>query len=115
MSKDDYHVIAYQILSYLYKQLKSGEDVDAGYLGNHGPLMDINRRYWSYVMVSLMDYGFIEGCVRVEVDNAEPTVAALSQCRITPRGIEYLTENSFMKKAERFFKGAADIIPFVIS
>lgn len=28
MAKDDYFVIVYKILSYLYVQLKSGEDVD---------------------------------------------------------------------------------------
>lgn len=28
MAKDDYHVIVYQILSYLYRQLKSCEPVD---------------------------------------------------------------------------------------
>ena len=39
-------------------------------------------------MVSLLDYGFIEGCTKVEVDNAEPTVRALDRARITPRGIE---------------------------
>ena len=29
MARDDYHVIVYQILSYLYQRLKKGEQVDA--------------------------------------------------------------------------------------
>lgn len=33
MAKDDYHVIVYQILSYLYQCLKSGEDIDTKRLG----------------------------------------------------------------------------------
>ena len=32
MEKDDYHVIVYQILSYLYQRLKKGEPVDASML-----------------------------------------------------------------------------------
>lgn len=54
----------------------------------------INERYWSYVMVSFIDYGFVARCVRVEVGNAEPTVRALDRARITQRGIEFLTGNS---------------------
>ena len=32
MAKDDYHVIVYQILAYLYAQLKAGEDPDEAML-----------------------------------------------------------------------------------
>ena len=38
MAKDDYFVIVYQILSYLYQRLKNGEPVDPAFLQHDGPL-----------------------------------------------------------------------------
>ena len=32
MARDDYHVIVYQILAYLYTQLKAGEPVNGDYM-----------------------------------------------------------------------------------
>ena len=37
MAKDDYHVIVYQILAYLYQRLKKGERVDALMLEQDNP------------------------------------------------------------------------------
>ena len=42
MAKDDYHVIVYQILSYLYRRLKKGEHVDAAMLAPESPLFKVN-------------------------------------------------------------------------
>lgn len=64
MAKDDYHVIVYQILSYLYDCLKKGMDPDPKQISCRSEFFSINERYWSYIMVSLLDYGFIEGCTK---------------------------------------------------
>ena len=72
MARDDYHVIVYQILSYLYMQLKQGKDIDEN----------------------------------IDIYN-------LDKCEITPKGIEYLTDNSTIEKAKRFMKDLKDILPFV--
>ena len=48
MAKDDYHVIAYQILAYLYQRLKKGEEVDPSALRSNGGLIRANERYWAY-------------------------------------------------------------------
>ncbi len=45
MAKDDYHVIVYQILAYLYKCLKNGIAADPEDL-LPGKLYDINPVYW---------------------------------------------------------------------
>ena len=97
MAKNDYHVIVYRILLYLYTCLKGGE----------------GERYWHYILCSLLDYGFISGAVRVEVDNTFDRVYGLDGACITPRGIEYLTDNSFMAKVRKFLKEAKDIAPFI--
>lgn len=36
MARDDYHVIVYQILSYLYMQLKQGKDIDVSLIRHDG-------------------------------------------------------------------------------
>ncbi len=48
MSKDDYFVIVYQILSYLYVQLKKGADIEPKMIEYDGPLFSINKKYWKY-------------------------------------------------------------------
>ena len=103
MAKNDYYVIVYQILSYLYQRLKKGEDVDPRQISVDSDFFHINKRYWNYIMVNLYRQGFVDGIVLIEMDNAETTVARLECCQITPLGIEFLTENSTLKKAEKFF------------
>lgn len=115
MAKDDYHVIVYQILSYLYQRLKRGEQVDAKMLMHNSPLLNINRKYWAYIIYHMSESGLIEGISFIDLDGLDvPYAHEIAQCRITPLGIEYLCDNSFMEKAKRFIKEAADIItPFV--
>lgn len=45
MAKDDYFVMVYKILSYLYVQLKSGEDVDEKIISHDSSILQINKRY----------------------------------------------------------------------
>ena len=56
-----------------------------------------NERYWHYISCSLLDYGFIAGSVRVEVDNTFDRVCSLEEACITPCGMFWssadLTDN----------------------
>ena len=73
MAKNDYPVIVYQILSYLYKCLKSGNDVQGILLNYDSPMFDkINKKYWEYIMHNLVKYNLIEGIIEVNVDG-KPT------------------------------------------
>ena len=115
VAKDDYHVIVYQILSYLYQRLKQGEDVDEAMLQYDSPLFSakINKRYWAYILYNLQKYGLVEGIDMIKLDGLPfPYAARLSRCMITPAGIEYLCDNSFMEKAKRFLKEIHEIVPF---
>ena len=38
MSNNDYFVLAYKILAYLYTQLKAGDDIDPAMLAAGGPV-----------------------------------------------------------------------------
>lgn len=37
----------------------------------------------------------------------------LSGCEITPKGIDYLCENSLIRKARQFLKDVKEITPFI--
>lgn len=113
MAKDDYHVVVYQILSYLYQRLKNGEDVDGRQISSGSDFFHINEKYWNYIIVNMVRSGFISGVILLGADNADTRVTGLDQAQITPRGIEYLTENSTMERAKQFFKDAKEIIPFI--
>lgn len=119
MAKDDYPVIVYQILSYLYQCLKAGKDadpkmisVDSDYFKING--QEINRHYWAYIIYHLSKQGLIEGVVFAGIDNLKhPYPVNLTDCTITPAGIEYLTDNAFLSKAKEFLKDIKAITPFV--
>ena len=55
MAKDDYFVIVYQILSYLYVQLKQGKNIEPEMLLHNGTLFNINYNYWVYIIVNMLD------------------------------------------------------------
>lgn len=112
MAKDDYYVIVYQILSYLYQRLKKGEDVDPKQISWDSDFFSINKKYWNYIMVNLIRQGLIDGIRQVEIDNAPPMITHLDGCQITPAGIAFLSDNSTIEKAKQFFKDAKEMIPF---
>ena len=116
MAKDDYHVIVYQILSYLYGQLKKGERIDPDMLSSSA-LFGINEKYRQYIIYNLHKDGLVTNIIVKEskyIDGeTQLIIMGLENCQITPRGIEYLTENSFMEKAKEFFKDVKGIVPFI--
>lgn len=111
MAKDDYFVLAYKLLKYLYKCLKSGATIDFEYL-NHGTKdFPIQEDYWNYLLEKLSNDGYIEGVIVIRSDNGPTLIRKTNIFRITPKGIEYLQENSMMKKAADTVKEIARLIP----
>lgn len=115
MAWDDYYVIAYQILLYLYGQLKRGEDIKAEYLKPNSPLFKkpLNQRYWNYIMRNLYKQGYITGLTVDENIDHAVLIYNLEDTEITPAGIEYLCDNSFLKKVRAFIKETKEVVPFI--
>ena len=113
MAKDDYYVVVYQILSYLYSQLKKGEPILGVRISDKSDLFSINTKYWKYIIVNMYQQGFIDGLSILPIDGGDYVIGALDSCYITPVGIDYLTDNSFLKKATSFLKNVKAIVPFV--
>ena len=68
MSSDDYFVLAYKLLAYLYTQLKAGEDVDPAMLAAEGPLLKVPESYRTYILDNLQKRGMIQGVILVKVE-----------------------------------------------
>lgn len=112
MAKNDYHVIAYRILAYLYACLKQGEKPNLEYLKYDTDDFPIGKDYWYYILTQLFKEGYIDGAVFVPVlGETIKAVRITDKIMITPSGIEYLQNNSAMKKALDFLKTLKEIVP----
>lgn len=105
MVKDEYYVIVYKILSYLYQCLKLGKKIDEKCIDNDNKYISINLDYWKYIIVKMIDEEYISNVQYDRTWCGEIIISNLDQAQITPKGIEYLNENSLMEKAKKFLKG----------
>jgi hypothetical protein len=110
MSKNDYFVIAYQLLKYLYNCLRTGDKINFDVI--NPDLFNIELTYWNYVISNLYADGYIEGVSLIPIVRPlEKGVKISPNLRITPKGIQHLEENSAFNKARGFIKDIAGIIP----
>lgn len=110
MAQNDYFVIVYQVLKYLYDCLKAGEDPDPIYL--RASRYSIPEKYWVFIIVSLVEEGYIRGLSPMSTKNGI-VIDNLQYARITPKGIEYLFENSLMEKVKKTLRDLKDTVPFI--
>lgn len=108
MSKDDYFVLVYRILTYLYACFKAGERADAAAFGPEA--LRIGDGYWVNLMESILNEGYVTGIAIISMAGGVESVK-LMNLKITQKGIEYLQENSMMSKVKDFLREAKDIIP----
>lgn len=106
MAKDDYQVIVFRILKYLYNQLKNGLPVEAEMLGHDSKTCNINEPYWRYIITSMQEEGLIRG-LKTEADQAD--CEHLENVQITPKGIEMLSDNGTAKKVDDLIKGILNV------
>lgn len=109
MAKDDYFYIVYVLLSYLYKCLKKGTAVTPEKLDELGS--KYSSEYWTYVLTNLSDDGYITGITKITTLMGESYKA--TNVKITPKGIEYLNENSTMKKIGKTIRTLPEFAPIV--
>ena len=112
MAKDDYFVIVYRLLKYLYDCLKKSvkpdmNAIDADFFG-------IDSKYWTYIIRNLHNDGYVEGVALFKAAGMESEgVKIRPHFGITPKGILYLEENSVFQKVKDIVKDIADIVPIV--
>lgn len=114
MAKDDYHVIAFRVLSYLYECLRKGERPDLKRFRRSDESIDeLADTYWQYIIKHLFLDGYIEG-VRIGTVVGSVEQLDTKDVAITPKGIEYLESDSSMAKAFMFLKKAGAVVPGMI-
>lgn len=108
MAKDDYFVLAAKILVYLYSKLKGKATKDISYLSPRTKDFPIEQDYFEYVLLQLEKQGYIEN-LYVQKHWGGQIVKVTEDLQITPDGIEYLQENSMMKKVFSTVKDLAEL------
>ena len=102
----DNFTIIYKILAALEKAMDCPEfDVEL----ISAQSLKVSEERWTRYMEMLADCGYIKGVTFV--NSIAGTRIDFDDIRITLKGLEYLSENSFMKRAYRAVKGINEIFP----
>jgi predicted unusual protein kinase regulating ubiquinone biosynthesis (AarF/ABC1/UbiB family) len=110
MAKNDFFVIVYQVLWYLYDCLKNNKPVDMALLDSKN--FSIPDPYWEYIMRNLVSEEYIVGVtVTPTHDNPDGVIRVQSNIKITPKGIQYLYDNSLFQKVKRELKDIRAVLP----
>lgn len=110
MARDDYFVLAYKVLAYLYQRLKNDEVVEVSYISHKA--LGIGIGYWEYLITHLSEEEYIEGVSLLPIMGRKtPAVKVDSNLTITPKGIEFLENNSSMAKAKKILKEFNELMP----
>ena len=103
---DNFKVI-YKILRYLETMMDVSEPdmspITAESLG-------LSQERWANLMEMLIRNEYIEGASAKRYVRTPLMIINLERTRITLKGLEYLQENSLMKKAANIAKGITEII-----
>lgn len=108
MGKGDYYVIAAKILTYLYKKYKC-ERLDADYITPLTKDFPIPEQQLKETIVMMEERGFIKGEI-VKDAEGEAVYIEYHSLKITPAGIDYMTDNGKIRKAIGTLKEAATIM-----
>ncbi len=105
----DNFTIIYKILRALEKAMDYDE-FDISQISHER--LDISYQRWEKIMIMLSKSGYIEGivydqCLRDYSPKLERPICPV----ITLKGLEYLADNTLMKKAANIAKGIKDTIP----
>ncbi len=99
--------IIYKILKILSKAMDI-EEFDSSLISHKK--LGISKPMWNAIMEMLIENGYIKGVtLSYCIADDEPEIE-IDDVKITLKGLEYLEENSLMKKASDLAKGVIDII-----
>ena len=102
MAKDDFSLIACKILAYLYSCLKRIEVFDNETFIRHVIGKGIDKDYVTDIIIMLFNAGYIEGVIVFDTWEGRKLQSDWSDMAITMEGIEYLENNTSMKKTMKW-------------
>ncbi|MCR5704439.1 MAG: YjcQ family protein [Eubacterium sp.] len=104
---DNFKVI-YKILKVLEKAMDL-EEFDKKLIGHQE--LELTEPRWNRIMAMMVSDGLIRGVDIRNTFDCDYPKATLIRPEITLKGLEYLEENSLMKKVADAAKGIKDIVP----
>lgn len=111
MARDDYNVIVFKILVYLYAVMKNNRIFDQKEFDKAIGRKDINEEYLLRVYKLMEDEGLIKNALFAEVwGNDLIALFEEKDLIITAQGIRYLEDNDKMKEVGQFLKQKVDTI-----
>ena len=96
MSQDDYYVLVAKILVYLYKKYKQ-KDVDEDYIAPMTKDFPVKEEQLMETIAMLIDQGYVKGKY-VKSWGGDIVMIDYHSLKITPAGIDYLQDNSKIRK-----------------
>jgi hypothetical protein len=111
MAKDDYDVVLFKILTYLYGCMKRKCIFDIYEFNTVILKQSVKEEYLSDILFMATDDGLIKGLKFVNVLGGNNIIANdLSEMRITSAGIRYLNDNSKMKEIKEYLKAIPGLV-----
>lgn len=116
MAKDDYDVIVFKILTYLYACLKGkvnfGKDAYYKIIGKE----NINEQYLYQIYRMMVSEGLIENAKFTRAwGNEYILISDEADLQITANGIHYLKNNNSMKEVGKYLLEGVELISKLIS
>ena len=96
MAKDDYYVLVAKILVYLYKKYKQN-DVDEDYIAPMTKDFPVKEEQLMETIAMLIGQGYVKGKY-VKSWGGDIVMIDYHSLKITPAGIDYLQDNSKIRK-----------------
>ena len=100
--------IVYRILRILEKAMDL-EEIDNAAISNER--LGLTEARWSRIMALIVSEGYITGIKVTDSFESNYPIIVVGRPEITLKGLEYLEENTLMKKAAAIAKGIKDITP----
>lgn len=96
MAKDDYYTIVAKILVYLYKKYKQ-KDIEQGYITPMTKDFPIKEEQLIETISMMIEQGLVKGkCIKAW--GGDIVMLDYDSLKITPTGIDYLQDNSKIRK-----------------
>lgn len=117
MASNDYFVIVYYILKYLYECMKKGITPNEEVLNLSKYKVRLNDEYVKTIYKNIYKDAYIDGLEIISVprlgsDECHEFIRNYKNITITSKGIEFLSENSMMAKAKEFIKDFGNLLPW---
>ncbi|MCC4346488.1 MULTISPECIES: YjcQ family protein [Lactobacillaceae] len=109
MENNDFFTVTYKILSYLKYCYENGINPDPNIL--NADTFNISKVQFVNTLQMLSDHGYISGVRFTSAKIEGIVISGLHNASITVEGLQYLAENTMMKKAYKIFKEFRDWLP----